>query len=427
MDSSKKINISFVQYGGLTYRTLIRVASSLDKNIFNVNYFWCIPGIDKYSNFKHPIPTSEEIFKNINTLESNGVEVYNFHVESRFIPDPNLPWQNTDFFEVYNKIETDIVFCWRSGRQEYPYCHLNVPVVEWNVFGQYDPTINTVRSLAISPFCQEEYLRNGGKLENSEVVYLPLKDYKSKDNFRKELGIDESTIVLGMHQRKEDTIFSEVSLKAIDYVSKNSKKEIFALFLGGSDLYKKLADQLKIDSHFINTTQDYEIISKFLNTLDIYTHARKDGETLGAVLQEAMMHKLPIISHKSQWNAHIDTIGPGGIVTDNQLQYNETLFNWVNNLDESKIIGEKGYDYAIDRYSYNKIISQIEKSLISVFDKNKNNIFNPLSIDIYKKRKYIYFLRYYMIRTITIVLIKIFGQQGTRMLPKVKQLFIFKK
>ena len=104
-----------------------------------------------------------------------------------------------------------------------------------------------------------------------------------------------------------------------------------------------------------------------------------------------------------------------------------SLFNWVNNLDESKIIGEKGYDYAIDRYSYNKIISQIEKSLISVFDKNKNNIFNPLSIDIYKKRKYIYFLRYYMIRTITIVLIKIFGQQGTRILPKVKQLFIFKK
>ena len=419
-----KIKISFVQYGGFTYRTLVRVAEALDKNIFKVNYFWCMPGIDRFSNFKHPKPTPQEIKANIEKLESNGVNVYEFEVDSRYIPDPNLPWINTNFFEIFNKVKTDIVFCWRSGRQEFPFCHLKVPIIEWNVFGQYDPSINTIKSLAISPFCREEYIRNGGNKENSEIVYLPVKKTISDENFRNELGLTKNTIVLGMHQRKEDTIFSDVSLRAIDYVSKNSNKEIFTLFLGGSDLYKKLANNLKINSFFIESTQDYKVVSKFLNTLDIYTHARKDGETLGAVLQEAMMHKLPVISHKSQWNAHIDTIGPGGIVTNNQKHYNETLLNWINNIEASKEIGLKGYTYANERYSFDQIINQIESSFISVFNVYKTKKFQPLSLNIYRKRRIIYFIRYYLIVISTYILIKIFGQKGTQLIPKLKQIII---
>ena len=419
-----RINISFVQYGGMTYRTMIEIASVLNKNIFNVNYFWCFPGKDQFSSFKHPIPKEEEILFFKKYLKDNKVNQHEFKVKKRFIPDPNLPWIGTNFFEIFEKVKTDIIFCWRSGRQEFPFCHINKPIVEWNVFGQFDPTKNLAKSLAISPFCKEEYIKNGGSPDNSEVVYLPLKDYKSKYNFRKELGIDESTIVLGMHQRKEDTIFSEISLNAINYVKNKSNLRIFTLFLGGSDKYKRYAKELELEGHFIESTSNYETVSKFLNTLDIYTHARKDGETLGAAIQEAMIHKLPVISHKSQWNAHIETIGPGGFVCDNQKQYNELLLSWIKNLDHAKNIGIEGYEYALKKYTNKRIVTQIENIFKIVFEKKRNYNFNPPSKKIYRTRFLFYFPRYYLIKTFNFLMIFILGQRGTRILPKIKQYFI---
>lgn len=421
--NSKKINLSIIQYGGYTYRTMINLACNLNKDKFNVSFFWCHPGQDLLSKFKHPLPSKEEVISNNNKLRSSGVFSYEFKVKKRFVPDPNLPWIETNFFQIYNEIKTDIVFSWRAGRVEFPFCHIEEPVIEWNVFGQYDPSENIIKSLAISPWVKEEYIKNGGLKDKCEVVYLPLSKKIVNDDFRKELGIDSDTIVLGMHQRKEDTIFSKVSLDAINYVANNTNKKIFTLFLGGSDLYKQYAQKLGIQSHFLDSSYDYSVVSKFLNTLDIYTHARKDGETLGAAIQEAMFHGLPIISHESQWNAHIDTIGPGGIVCKNQKQYNEVLIDWVNKHEKVKKIGLKAKNFAIENYSYNPIIEKIENIFIQHSEFRLLN-WSPLQLEIYKKRKIRMLIRYFLIQSITFFIVNVFGQKATRIISWVKHILI---
>ena len=40
----------------------------------------------------------------------------------------------------------------------------------------------------------------------------------------------------------------------------------------------------------MNHTGDDNVIHSFLNSLDVYTHGRSDGETFGLVLTEAMFH-----------------------------------------------------------------------------------------------------------------------------------------
>jgi glycosyltransferase involved in cell wall biosynthesis len=413
-----KINISIVQYGGMTYRTVIDLACRLDKDKFNATFFWCLPGKDLFSTFKHPTPTVNDLKLHIKKLIENKVNIVEFNVIERFIPDPNLPWRGTNFWELFNKTKTDVVFTWRGGRQEYPFCHIKKPIIEWNVFGFYDPTPNLFKTLAISPYCMDETILNGNK--NVQVAFLPLNELRAKTDLREGLKIESGTIVLGMHQRVEDTIFDTHSLNAIKYVTENTTKKIKVVFLGGSEKYHKYSNALGLDGIFLEPTQDYSFVSQFLNTLDIYTHARKDGETLGASIQEAMFHKLPVISHTSQWNAHIDTLGPGGIVCASQDQYNKTLLLWVNNITTANQYGEKGYLFAKKRYTWEETLNIIENSFIEA-QKMKLDDWQPLSVLMYRNRKYIYFLRYYLILTITFILVKVFGQKGSTILVKSKQ------
>ena len=409
----------------MTYRTVKNLALKLNKDKFNVNYMWCKPGKDLYSNFSHPVPSDKEIECQTRELVDSGVNAVEFVVNERFVPDPNLPWKDTNFWDKYYSIDTDIVFTWRSGRQEYPFCHINEAVIEWNVFGGYDKSKNIVKSLAISPWCKKDFIRNGGNENKSEVVYLPLTSPVTNENFRKELNIDSETIVCGMHQRNEDSIFDSHSLDAIKNAVNKSNKKIDFVFMGGSSKYKDYANSIGLKGHFLESSSDYFDVSKFLNTLNIYTHARKDGETLGAAIQEAMVHKLPIISHTSQWNAHIDTIGIGGKVCKTQNEYNNLLLKWVQNLDIAKDIGKQGKLFAEERYSWDGVLKQIE-DIFENIDRNKDKLllnWRPLSLDMYKKRKIYYFIRFYILNLTVMMLIKLFGQRSTRTLPIIKNFF----
>jgi hypothetical protein len=421
-----KIKISFVQYGGISYRSLIDLAISLNKSLFDVNYFWCHPGKDLFSNFNHLQASPEQVLVELQRLKGAGVNPIQFRVEKRFIPDPTLPWIGTDFFEVFEAIKTDIVFTWKGGRSEYPFMHLGAPVVEWNVFGMVDRSQNLVKSLAISPLCKELYLKNGGEPAKSEVMYVPVLPPTTTDNLRQQLSIDDDAIVCGMHQRPEDAIFSPISLDAVQAVSKKLKNKIYFLILGGSELYQKHAKSIGLNNfHQLKYESGIDGVSRFLNTLNIYTHARTDGETLGRVLQEAMMHKLPIISHEAQWNAHIETIGVGGVVVSDPSKYAPILTEWISDPSKAKKIGSLGYDLAIQRYSFPAIVSRFEEIL---FEVARNEGFTAHKViknhgRINGSINYAFLIRYFSIKSINKISSAVFGRAGPGAVLKLQQLY----
>ena len=133
-----------------------------------------------------------------------------------------------------------------------------------------------------------------------------------------------------------------------------------------------------------------------------------------------MIHSLPVLSHKSQWNAHIDTLGPGGIVCENQNDYNKILLSWVENLEKAKDFGEKGFQYALNRYSWKSTISIIENVFLEAANMNLKG-WLPVKLSIYKKRKILYFLRHFILSISTFILIKLFGQKASVFPVKAKQ------
>lgn len=396
MQSNNKINISFIMYGGLTYggahRQAIRLASVMNKDKFNIHYFWCRHNKDKGSDFSFPeidLSLAEE-------MKKNGVEVIEFNVGFRDIALSNHPWFETDFFQIFEKYPTDIVFGVRAGYPEFPFVHLQKPIVEWNVFGCVDRSDNLVASISVSPWIQQKWIQNGGFESLSSVCYSGLNAAGIEaGDLRKELGIKKNEIAIGFHQRKDDNIYGEQALIAFSQIKNKINKKVKFLILGGSEKYKDLSRGLEIEAIFLPVTFDYKKISLFLNTLDIYTHSGGAGETLGIAIQEAMMHGLPIVSMFGENNGHVDVIGESGKVCKDIDEYRDFLFSLIQNNVERRLLGSYARQKAENEFSINKVAQFFERVFADVYNKyvKKNIEFKIQSTNIYFFYKSTVFLK----------------------------------
>ena len=204
----RKIRVAFVKYGGLVNtggeRTLMRLAMGLDKSRLQVTYFWCEPG--KEVPHRSCLEFRDE-------LESAGVRPVEFRVGFRDLRDPIKPWVRTDFFDVFRPGDFDIVQTLREGGPEYPFVFIPRPVVEFNIFGGVDTSVNTVRTVCNSPWLLRRWLANGGDPRKGTAVYIGVERPTAGD-LRGELRIPAEALVVGLHQRPDDRIFSEIPLRA---------------------------------------------------------------------------------------------------------------------------------------------------------------------------------------------------------------------
>jgi glycosyltransferase involved in cell wall biosynthesis len=108
--------------------------------------------------------------------------------------------------------------------------------------------------------------------------------------------------------------------------------------LGGSLRYKKQAEMLGIKNiKFIPTSSDLYIIHKFLNTLDVYSHGRADGEQCSSSIIEGLSHHLPIISHFAPSMGQFEQIRDAGVVVRNSEEYACEMKKLIVDCDYKKI------------------------------------------------------------------------------------------
>ena len=115
--------------------------------------------------------------------------------------------------------------------------------------------------------------------------------------------------------------------KVIDAYKQIENENTAFIMLGGSKLYQEQEAALGIKHIiFLPETGDSTIIFKFLNSIDVYAHGRKDGEINSQAMAEAMYFGSPIISHVSTVNnGHIECIGDAGAVLTTVAEYAHEL------------------------------------------------------------------------------------------------------
>lgn len=363
-----KINISFIIYGGLSYggahKQSINLAKILDKTKFNVRYFWCKHNKDLYSDFIFP----KLNLLYLDDLRQNGVEVVEFIVGYRDISHPFHSWYKTNFFEVFNQYDTDIVFSSRSGRPEFPFVYINKPIIEWNIFGSVDTSENIIYSVSVSDWVHRVYTSSGGDCNKSSICYAGIDDVViPKKNLRSKLNISKDSIVVGFHQRVDDKIFSKHAIEAWKKIKKSTNKKVVFIILGGSSKYIELSKSLDLEVIFLPQSFDFSYVSYFLNTLDIFSHSAGLGETAGLAIQEAMMHGVPVVSKTGINNGHLGVISNTIKVAKNEEEYFKILKQLIDDEKFRKNTSEKVLARARKKFSISAMQNYFEALFINKF------------------------------------------------------------
>ena len=366
-----KGRIAFIKFGGLsaggTERWLQTMAVMMQQRGFTIDYFYCDAAPYIGSDFKHPDTDGHRK----KFLEDNNINLIRFNVGFKDVTKATHDWVDTDFWEVFDAAKYDLVQTAKAGPPEYPYHLIDIPIIEYvTLSAGVDNSPNIAWSIHCSQWQRKMWKNSGGDISRSSVIPVIPDEPITNLDLRRTLSIPVDSFVAGLHQRDSSDIFSNWPLNAFQ----NLPVDAHFILLGGSDNYVNQAEKLGIKNfHKLSHSADPEVIGSFLNSLDIYLHGRKDGETFGNVLAEALLHGVPCISHHSVSgaNAQVETIGPGGYVLKSKSEYREKLFRLYGDPLLRKNLGLLGKEHAKKYFSAEHAANLLE-NLYLHFIKSKN-------------------------------------------------------
>lgn len=277
---------------------------------------------------------------------------------------------DSDFAEVVKRFEIDILHVARSGYYEWPINQRICPIqIETNVFGYRDESGFCDYSLFISNYvnrihenvegrCGIEHFSNYNK--KGATVYIPISaPTQNKSDLRSELGIPSSAVVCGRIGSPAN--FHPIALYAFKE-NQRSRPDIYFIIHSPCEETKKFVFNNQIKNViFLPQTNDIDKLEHFWNTLDIFCHYRSDGECFSAAIAEAMAHSLPIISHISNiYDAHIETIGNGGVVVYTMGRYAIEMRVYIDSEAYRKHIGQQAFNIFNEKYEQSKVVKNIE-------------------------------------------------------------------
>ena len=362
------IKVAFIKFGGManggTEKYLQTIAAHLPKDEFEVDFFYCDAAPYIGSDFKH-LDTDES---RVEYTKSHGVNLIKFDVEFKDVTKPTHDWVNTNFFDLFDEDNYDVIQTGRSGHPEYPFIHINkTPIIDSiHLAGMGEDKANVYRTVLISQEQKSKWVTAGGNPQRGVIIPVPVEvpDYDTS-SYIEEFGWEDK-FVFGMHQRDDIHIFSPVPLEAYDDIQSD---DTAFLILGGSANHRKQAKDYRLKNvKFLDTTSDILLIHKFLNTLNVYAHGRSDGEQCSSAIIEGLSHSLPMISHTAPSMGQSEQIGDAGEVVDGYEEYAQSMKKMIHNKGfyvDCKINAEKRYKDIYDVPSIMKKFIELYKEVVS--------------------------------------------------------------
>lgn len=285
-------------------------------------------------------------------------------------------WPESDNFgEVIAKIDPQIVHVHRSGYAEWPVNKnyaANAKWVETNIFGFNDTTKprQIDLNIYISQFIKDAALKAGNK--EGPVLFnpieLPLLDI-TPDNKRycrekllRKFGMPDDAVIMGRVGRPDN--FDPIALRAMKKIQV-ANPNLFYLVVNGCQNWQDEATRLRLENvHFLAPIIRDDELSEFYLGLDIYAHARSDGECCPCNIQEAMMHAIPVVSHYSGiYNGQPEIIESGGfcVPIGDVDGYAKVLEQLVLNPEVRQHFGKDGRRRAMRDFEASCVVAKLER------------------------------------------------------------------
>lgn len=234
---------------------------------------------------------------------------------------------------------TQILHVYRSGYREFPENGEDVDVpfcVETNVFGFYDSNLRINKTLFMSKWLYEAVMSRFAPISRGMLrsrfdwvnnpVEMPYTDQclPIADRWR-----NEGATILGRVGRPDNGIYNAINVRAAAILRSQGMDVRFLVVAPPPNMVNDLVDG-EIPFYVVEPTVNPLVLSTAYNSMDIYAHARADGETFGVNIAEAMIHGKPVVTHVATPSV------PGMGVFQAQTQLvatNRTGFVVANNVD----------------------------------------------------------------------------------------------
>jgi len=318
----RKIKVAFIKPAGMsaggTERFMQTISANLPKERFEVDYFYC----DAMPYIGGEFKVSETDPLRMDYMRRHNMNLIKFHMKAKDITSPVHPWVDTDFWAVFDENKYDIIQTARAGHKEYPFYKIrHTPIIDSiHLVAGVDNQYNIARVMHLNQWSVNKWTGQGGDRKRTVIIINPIEiPVKNYQDLRSQLGL-EGKFVYGFHQRADDHLASEIPLQAYKQIEDQNTGFVI---LGGSQKYRRWAKELGLkNAHFLPATGDEDEIYRFLKTLNVFAHGRKDGELNSRAMGEGMFFGLPIVSHISENNnGHVPSIGEAGRVVDTLEEY----------------------------------------------------------------------------------------------------------
>ena len=366
----KNKRVAIVKFAGMstggTEKFLRNIAIGLKQRNFDVTFFYCDAAPYLGSTYQHAttdVQTLQEFMR-------EEIRTVKFKVEYKDIRSSNHYWVGTNFFELFKEENFDLLLTGRAGHKEYPFSEIKkLPIVDTiHLKAGVDNQKNIVGVFHISDENLNWWVNNGGIRYKVSRVSHPIKsEILTQEDLRSELNI-QTKFVVGFHQRSDSNIFSSLPLEA--FINVRRDFDVTFLILGGSHLHRDFFEGKKAEPvRFIESTGSKLIIDKFLNTLDVYCHGRKDGEINSTAIAEALKHGLPVISHRSvSNNGQKDQVDGCGYFAEDLQDYEMALRKLLSDESHRLHLARKSRLKFEREYEFNRQIDLIAEMLINLMN-----------------------------------------------------------
>jgi glycosyltransferase involved in cell wall biosynthesis len=337
----EKLNILIFKDSGLFYGSLEKLLQLFAKILsrdFNVFFAYCPQkGEERLDSVKNlPItlvPFSYSHRQNGEPYELLGMNPYIGQIISRY----NIHCIFTDVFANY-----------QFPMNEVP---ASIPFVLISPFGHFTSNGNTPCAYVSGKDNLKVAKKRGAK--NAKILYNPLEDFAPEFLIKHPVG---DSIVFGRIGRPEDAIFDPISVKAFKKLEALYGDKVRYIVVNSPPAWVKLASSLGLKNmEFRKPISDPVELAKFYREIDVLAHARKDGETVGMAIGEAMLAGNPVLTHKSHFhNDHfniLDSSYARWCEPDDDLAYFENMKWMVENKNQIRPMGQLARKRALEIFS----------------------------------------------------------------------------
>jgi glycosyltransferase involved in cell wall biosynthesis len=321
---------------------------------------WTIRYLDRTKFTPYVFYNMNEPNPRLSDVEKLGCNLVPYNASGTGAPGSGYEPKETNFNEIIKTTPIDIIHFARSGYYEWPFVsRLAKLQIETNIFGFKDSSGYLDRSIVLT-----NYLKNRRGFADA-IIPNPIPDPDlSCGDLRKSLGISDDTFVLGRIGDPADLNFAPIALQAYGRLCK--RYDVCFLIFAPS----KQISRYKYKNIFTVpfSTSDL-LINQFYNTIDLFLHYRKLGETFCTTIAQAMSYGVPSVSHTVPErhnnyyasNGHVETMGDTGFVASNVDEYQGHVEQLINDRNLLLELGLKAYEKWQNEYRASVVAKKIEQ------------------------------------------------------------------